>query len=73
MLFTARGVQSEAGPAGHVDAVDPEQRLPVSAELEGSAPLSPLELLVDLGPAQGFLDHGGLDVSQVHGQHRPPH
>ena len=51
MLLTAGGVECEAGPAGHVDAVNPEQRLPVSAELEGSAPLSPLELLVDLSPA----------------------
>ena len=52
MLLTAGGVQGEAGPAGHIDAVDSEQRLSVSAELEGAAPLSPFELLVDLGPAQ---------------------
>ena len=73
MLLTAGGVECEAGSAGHVDAVNPEQRLPVPAEPEVSAPLSPLELLVDLGPAQGFLDHGSLDVGQVQGQNRTPH
>ena len=73
MLLTTRGVQGEAGPAGHIDAVNSEQGLSVSAELEGSAPLSPFELLVDLGPAQRLLDHSGLDMGQVHGQHRPAH
>ena len=67
MLLTAGGVQGEAGPAGHIDAVDPKQRLSVSAELEGSASLSPLELLINLGPTQRLLDHGSLDVGQVHG------
>ena len=67
MLLTPGRVQGEPGAARHIDAVNSQQRLSVPSELEGPAPLPPLELLVDLGPAQGLLDHGGLDVGQVHG------
>ena len=73
MLLTPGRVQGEHGAARHIDAVNSQQRLSVPSELEGPAPLPPLELLVDLGPAQRLLDHGGLDVGQVHGQHGPPH